>query len=409
MIRNTIVSFALAASTIAVASPTQDLSAPAPLSFRAQESGRGDSDYRAGLRALDARQWDQAIASFEASADRKGPTADAALYWKAYAENRAGDADEALETIAALRHNYPSSRWIRDARALEVEVRGKTGAPVSPVAESDEDLKVIAINSLMQSDPEKAFPILEKLVRTSNSPKIQEKALFVLTQSSSPEAHKLLSDIARGSSNPDLQLKAIRYLGMMGNEDGRKQLASVYSSSPDERVKHAILQGFMMSGSRDLLLNVAKTEKNPALRRDAIRQLALTGGQDELWQLYQSESSVENKEEILKSMFLTGNSSRLIEIARGEKDPNLRVAAIKSLGLMGDNGRGDVLVSIYQSDRNPEVRGAVLNALFLQQNGKALVALARNEKDPQMKQEIVKKLSLVHSKEATAYMMELLK
>jgi HEAT repeat protein len=407
MIRNTIVFLALAASSAAAESPIPHDS-PA-LSFQAQESGRGDSDYQAGLRALDARQWDQAIASFEASADRKGPTADAALYWKAYAENRAGRADEALETIAALRHSYRSSRWIRDARALEVEVRGKTGAPVSPGAESDEDLKVIAINSLMQSDPDKAFPILEKLVRTSNSPKIQERALFVLTQSSSPEAHKLLSDIARSSSNPDLQLKAIRYLGMMGNEDGRKQLASVYNSSSDERVKHAILQGFMISGSRDLLLNVAKTEENPELRRDAIRQLALTGGQDELWQLYRSESSVENKEAILKSMFLTGNSSRLIEVARSEKDPNLRVAAIKSLGLMGENGRGDVLVSIYQSDRNPEVRSSVLNALFLQQNGKALVDLARNEKDLQMKQEIVKKLSLVHSKEATDYMMELLK
>jgi HEAT repeat protein len=93
--------------------------------------------------------------------------------------------------------------------------------------------------------------------------------------------------------------------------------------------------------------------------------------------------------------------------------PSMRVsgtmAAIRSLGLMGENGRGDVLVSIYQSDQNREVREAVLNCLFLQQNGKALVTLVRNEKDPQMKQEIVKKLSLVHSKEAPEYMMELLK
>src|SRR4051812_47448698 len=99
MIRNSIVILGVAASTIAVASSIpQDLSAPPALSFQARESGRGDSDYQAGLRALDARQWDQAIDSFEASADRKGPTADAALYWKAYAENRAGRADEALET-----------------------------------------------------------------------------------------------------------------------------------------------------------------------------------------------------------------------------------------------------------------------------------------------------------------------
>ncbi|MEA3158761.1 MAG: hypothetical protein QOD95_309, partial [Gammaproteobacteria bacterium] len=92
MIRNTIVFLALAASSAVAESPIPHDS-PA-LSFQAQESGRGDSDYQAGLRALDARQWDQAIASFEASVDRKGPTADAALYWKAYAENRAGRADE---------------------------------------------------------------------------------------------------------------------------------------------------------------------------------------------------------------------------------------------------------------------------------------------------------------------------
>jgi HEAT repeat protein len=410
MIRNTVVFIALAASAMAVGPIPQDWSASSALSFQAHQSSHGDSDYESGLRALDARQWDQAIISFDSSVSHKGPAADGALYWKAYAQNRAGHPDEALATIAALRHTYPSSRWIKDAKALEVEVRGKTGDPVSPGAESDDDLKVIALNSLMQSDPDKAFPILEKLVKSNNSsPKVQEKALFVLTQNSSPQARKLLSDIARSSSNPELQLKAIRYIGMMGNQDGRNELASIYNSSTDEHVKRAILQGFMVSGSRDLLLNVAKTEKNPELRREAIRQLALTGGQDELWQLYQSEPSVENKEAILKSMFLTGNSSRLIEIARGEKDPHLRIAAIKSLGLMGNNGRGDVLVSIYQSDQNHDVRDAVLNALFLQQNGKALVDLARNEKDPEMKQEIVKKLSVVHSKEATDYMMELLK
>src|SRR5919201_964899 len=117
MIRNTIVFLALATATMA-----QDWSALPALRFQAQQSGRGDSDYQAGLRALDARQWDQAVASFDASANHKGPAGDGALYWKAYALNRAGRPEEALATIAALRHGYPSSRWIRDARALEMEV-----------------------------------------------------------------------------------------------------------------------------------------------------------------------------------------------------------------------------------------------------------------------------------------------
>jgi HEAT repeat protein len=368
-----------------------------------------DTDYQKGLAALDARQWDQAIAAFDASAGHKGAAGDGALYWKAYALNRAGRRDEALKSIAVLRRDYAASRWNRDARALELEIRGQSGEHVSPGHEPDEDLKILALNSLMQSDPEQAVPILQKLLTSNNSPKVKEKALFVLTQSRSPEANRILNTVARDSSNPDLQLRAIRYIGMMGSPDARKELGSIYNASSDENLKRAILRSFMQSGSRDFLLNAARGEKNPDLRREAIRQLAMTGGQEELWQLYQSESSPDSKEEILKSMFLSGNSSRLVEVARTEKDPRLQTAAIKSLGLMGGNGRADVLVSIYQSNPNREVREAVLNSLFLQHNGKALVDLARAEKDPEMKNEIVKKMSLVHSKEVTDYMMEILK
>lgn len=402
--------FAVSAILAGVIPVFAQSSVPFAQSFQARPENRNDQDYQKGLRALDARQWDQAISSFSAAASHQGTQVDAALYWKAYAENRAGHREAALSTIAGLRKDYPSSKWIDDARALEVEVRAQTGGPVSPASEQDEDLKLIAINSLMQSDPDQALPILQKLLASgNNSPKVKERALFVLTQNSSPQGRKLLSDIARGSSNPDLQLKAIRYMGMMGSEESRKELASIYNSSSDDKVKRAILQSFMISGSRDFLLNVAKTERNPELRRDAIRQLAICGGQDQLWELYQSDSSVENRKAILQSMFVGGNSAKLVEIARTEKDPALRIAAIKSLGLMGDNGRGDVLTSIYQSDSNREVREAVLNSLFLQHNGKALVALARAEKDPEMKRKIIEKMALVQSKETTDYMMEILK
>jgi HEAT repeat protein len=401
-------------AALATALPAQDFNGP--LGFQAQpgagqapQSAGEDKDYRRGRTALDASRWEDAIAAFSDSAARKGAAADGALYWKAYAQNRAGQRDAALATLAALRQQYPSSRWSNDAQALEVEIHARTGAPVNPAAESDDDLKLIAINSLMQSDPKQALPILEKLLKSNSSPKLKYRALFVLTQSGSPEARKVLSGIALGGSNPDLQRAAIRYMGMMGGDDVRRELASIYGSSTDKDVRLAILQAFMVSGSREFLLNAAKIEKDPDLRRAAIHDLGVSGGQDELWQLYQSEGSVENKEEILKAMFVGGNSAHLVEVARSEKDPRLRLAAIRSLGMMGDHGSGDVLVSIYHSGQDRTVREAILNALFIQQNGKALVDLARNEQDPQMKKEIINKLALVHSKESTDYMLEILK
>ncbi|HEX8881997.1 MAG TPA: hypothetical protein VF749_18270, partial [Candidatus Acidoferrum sp.] len=50
----------------------------------------------------------------------------------------------------------------------------------------------------------------------------------------------------------------------------------------------------------------------------------------------------------------------------------------------------------------------VLNAFFLQGNAAALVAIARSEKEPELKKTAVSKLSLMHSKEALDYLMELL-
>jgi hypothetical protein len=45
----------------------------------------------------------------------------------------------------------------------------------------------------------------------------------------------------------------------------------------------------------------------------------------------------------------------------------------------------------------------------MQQNAKGLVDLARSETNPEMKKAIVSKLALIHSKESTDYMLEILK
>jgi hypothetical protein len=373
------------------------------------DSAKNDPDYQRGLTALDARNWDDAIERFREYTSHGGANADAALYWLAYAQSHAGERENALTTLRQLERTHASSKWVNDAKALEVEIQAKDGKPVSPAAEQDEELKLLALNALMTSDPDKAFPVLQRLLNGNGSDRLKEKALFVLVQNPSPQAKKLLSSMARGASTPELQLKAIRYMGMLGAPETSSELQSLYSSSHDDRVKREILKSFLISGSRAQLLAVAKSESNPELQREAIRALATSGGKDELWQLFQQDSSVESKKEILKSIALSGDSTRLAEAAQSTKNAELKVAAIKALGLMGSNGRPDVLLSLYRTNSDPEVRRAVIQAFFLQQNGKALVDLARAEKDPQMKQQIVKQMALVHSKEVTDYMMEVLR
>jgi HEAT repeat protein len=367
-----------------------------------------DSAFQRAYDQMDAGRWERAVDGFSQVAAMKGSRADGSLYWKAYSQDRLGQRTEALATIAELTKTYPKSSYVKQAQALEMEVRRKTGQPVNPDAQSDDDLKLIAINALLNSDPEKAIPFLEKVLQGPASPKLKSRAVFVLAQSNSPRSRQVLKDLARGSSTPELQNTAIQQLGVMGGPESRAVLAEVYGSSTDIDVKRRILRAFMVSGERQRLLTAAQTEQNEDLRKEAVQQLGVMGAHEELWQLYQKESSVDVKKRILQAMFVGGNSTRLIELAKTEKDPELRATAVRNLGLMGGPQTGQALLDIYASDKDPTVKKNVINALFTQGNAKALVALARKENDLDMKKAIVQKLSVMGGKDATDYMLEIL-
>ncbi|MGH3116936.1 MAG: HEAT repeat domain-containing protein, partial [Gaiellales bacterium] len=333
---------------------------------------------------------------------------DAAQYWKAYAQNRLGQRAEALATIAELIKSHPASRYVSQAKQLEADVRRTSGQTFSPDAQVDEDLKLMAINALQHQDPERAVPMIEKLLAGNNTPRVKARALFVLAQINSPAARQVLAKTARGEGNPDLQRRAIQYLGIHGGRESRELLADIYKSSSDVDVKRRILHAFMVSGERAKLLTAAESETQPELRAEAVRQLGVMGAHDELWQLYTKESSRDVKKQILQAMFVGGNSERLIQLAKAESDPELRRLAVRNLGLMGSRRTGDALVEIYTTDKDVEIRKAVIQGLFIQNNAESLVAIARKEHDLTMKKEIVSKLSLMRSKAAMDYLMEII-
>jgi hypothetical protein len=365
--------------------------------------------YDEGRQALDEDRYDRAEAKFDQLAQLNGAQTDAALYWKAYAENRLGKRDTALASIAELKRRYPQSRWQRDASALELEVRQSSGQTVHPEAQEDDELRNMALRGIMNSDPERAIPLLGKRLESgSATPKAKSQALFILAQSGSPQAREILGKIARGQSNPELQSKAIQYLAMFGGADSRKILAEVYGSTSDPSIKRAILRSYMISGDREHLFEAAKNEKNDEVKREAIRQLGLVHAQNELQQLYRTDNSPAVRRELLQAFFLAGDAPKLLEVAQNDKDPELRRTAIRNLGLIHSDDSAKALQSLYAKETDRGVKEEVLNSYFLQGNAAAIVAIARNEKDPELKKTAVSKLSIMHSKEATDYLMEIL-
>lgn len=367
--------------------------------------------YQQGLRFIDNHQYDSALTEFDSVVTKNGARAEGALYWKAYVLNKLGRAADAQAAIDTLRKNYPNSRWLDDAKALELEVKQSKG-PVSPDAESDDDIKVLALTGLMQSEPEKALPQVENLLKGSHSPNLKRQALFVIAQNNSPQAQQLLEQIARGG-NPDLQVRAIQYMSQKRNPNTPQILLEIYTSTTDPAVKRAVLDAFSGARDKDRLLQIARNEKDGRLRGVAIDRLGAVDGQPELWQMYQSETTTEGKIAVLNAMHNNGNLEKLAEVARSDKDPKVRQKAIEVIASQppGATPPSATLTALYATEQDEKVKQTIIDHLSGSRgNCKPLVDVAKSEKDIKLKLRIVQRLSTMTTScpAATEYLTELL-
>jgi hypothetical protein len=375
-----------------------------------QSNAHEDQLYSDATRAINESRWSDAGSLLDQVIDQHGRRADGALYWKAYVENKEGRASDALKTCSDLRQSYPKSNWLKECSALEIEVRGKSGRPVQPQAEQDEDMKLLALNSLMQSGDANVLPILQHILEGQQSERLKERALFVLAQDQSKQAQDLLGQIIRGEKDPNLQVKAIRLLGVTKGTQAADTLADVYGKSSNQAVKRAVLDSYLVMGTPDKLVQVAQHESDPELARHAVSELGAMGAVSQLSTMYQSTNSKEIKAAIINAFVAAGpkGADALSAIASSEQDPDLRRKAIRNMGVSGGASVTPTLVSIYSKSTDEDSKRAVLDSLMVAGDAHDLVALARAEKDPSAKRMIVSKLAVMHDKEATDYMMEIL-
>jgi len=406
--------FALLLVAGVAAAPCLRAEYPSPMliSFGGEGGGTADeaSLYADGTRAINESRWSEAAGLFDRVAQLHGEHAEGALYWKAYAENKEGQPASALSTCGELRKKYPKGHWVDECGALEIEVRGKSGHPVSPQGEPDENLKLLALNALMQQDQAQAVPILQKILAGNQSDELKSRALFVLAESHSPQADSLIGQIAQGQSGTPLQIKAIRMLAVAKGKGANDTLASIYQKSSDAQVKRAILQSYLITGDPAKLLEVARQESNPELAKTAVHTLGAMGAATDLLAMYRASNNAQTKEDIISALIPCGQKGvgPLSEIAKSEQDAQLRRRAIRNLGIAGGMSVAPALVETYQKNSDAETKRAAAQSLFLANDAPDLVTLARGEKDMEMKQYLVQQLSLMHNEEATKYMMEIL-
>ena len=83
--------------------------------------------YREGQRALDRQDWADASKIFEKIAAGSGPEADAALYWKAYADWKQKMKKESLEDVKYLLDHAPEGAERRKLEQLKQTLEREVG------------------------------------------------------------------------------------------------------------------------------------------------------------------------------------------------------------------------------------------------------------------------------------------
>jgi tetratricopeptide (TPR) repeat protein len=248
-----------------------------PFNFQYQEKGQAESQYSQARQRIDNNQYERALEPLDRVIDAKGERADAALYWKAYSLMKLARRDDALSTLGQLAKQFPSSPWVKDARALEVEVKQAAGQNVSTDT-ADDELKLLALQGIMRSDPDAALPAVEKLLAGGGSVKLKERALFVLQQSRNDRATGIISNVARTNSNPDLQQRAIRILSQSNSPETVSTLTTVYRGADTSvETKKIIISSLASSrapGAIAALVTLARAERNPEMKTSIVRYLS---------------------------------------------------------------------------------------------------------------------------------------
>jgi len=280
-----------------------------------------------GLKAMDEGRWSDALNAFDKV---HGEYADAALYWKAYNLEKLGRKEDARAVCELLAKSTAQSPWNAECLALQVQsgidmsrlkvklanlnatdvrvsadqarinadamreaeraMRESTrelyrdmgdsyGDKSSRAGETphdpNDDLKLLALNSLMQQEPEKAMPALRTFIFSDKPIELRRRALFVLGECKAPGSRELLLEIATKNTEPALQRAAVQTLATTEGKAAAPELVKIYQGATDPQVKRAAVSGLFLAQDAPDLVTLARAEKDMETKRYVVTQLAL--------------------------------------------------------------------------------------------------------------------------------------
>jgi TolA-binding protein len=420
-----------------------------------------DSLYQSAREAFNDEDYSRAASLFREITRRypKSTYAADAPYWEAFALYRDGGQSKLNRALAVLKmqhDRYPKAATRRDAATLTARIRGELAklgdadqaAAVAEMADAtiqpgrvsgrngtvkgggmtlkantltlstrdtsacaedeDNDIRMVALNALLQMNSERALPILKQVLarRGACTEGLRRKAVFLVAQKAhSDEGASILLDVARTDPDPEVKQQAIFWLSQVPGDRAIAALDSVLRTSTDPDLQEkAIFALSQHKGDRatKILRDYAESNDAPEeLRAKAIFWIGqMDGGKGNttgayLRDLYGRVQSQSLKERIIQAAALSGgsaNASWLLGIAKDRSAPiELRKKALFWAAQQDHTPLNDLL-PLYTTLGDKEMKEYFIYALSQRSEPAALdklIDIAKNDPDADMRKKAI--------------------
>lgn len=256
-----------------------------------------------------------------------------------------------------------------------------------------EQLKIAAVEGLISAPPERALPLLQKVLSGNNSDELKSRALFVLSQIDLPEAQTLLVGVARDASLP-LRIEAIRNIGIGGAAEALATLPGIYRNG-DAEIRNSVLQAYLIANDKNAVFEIAQAATTEEEFSNASRILGAMGATQELRQL---RGRGGHSPGLIQAYVVAGDLQSLQEIATQSEDPGQRDEAIRGIGVIGDADTPALLMGFYRNAADETTREAALQGLMIAGHDESVLSLFRASRDPAEKRRLLRTLVHMDSK-----------
>ena len=444
------------------------------------QQGPADSLYRVAREQLNAGSYQRAADLFQRVWERypRQAVAGDAMYWAAFARYQNGGLKDALQLLERQADRYPNARTRRDGEVLATRIRGELArmgnaeaaesvfataappaaaapmappaavappasvAPAAPVAPStgrrpprgertqipgcggeDDELRLAALNALLQMDSERALPILKQVLerRDACSVELRRKAVFLVSQKGGSDVEDILLRAAQGDPDREVRAQAIFWLSQVNTDRAVTALDSVLMRSTDREIQEKAIFALSQHGSaragQILRRFIDRDDAPDDLKANAIFWLGQEHGGENigyLQEIYPRLKSEELKEKVIFSISQNNDERArrwLMDLALNANEPmEMRKKALFWAGQNGDVAIAD-LTRLYNTMNDREMKEQLIFAYSQRHEPEAvdqLMAIAEKEPDPELRKKAIFWLGQSHDPRAAEFLLRLI-